>query len=214
MVPRWFWPGVVIFICLSWIPLAVIAKNRAAKQDSPRVQIIPDMDQQPKFKAQQANPLFADGRAMRPAVPGTVARGELGEDDARNRGKREGAWIDEIPVPVTDRVMKRGRERYDIFCAPCHGLDGAGNGIVSARADALQEGTWIPPVSYHSAQLRARPAGHLFNTITNGIRSMPAYGPQIPVDDRWAIVAYLRALQRSRSASIDDVPPDMRGKLR
>lgn len=214
MIPRWFWPGVIIFVSLSWIPLAVIAKNRAAKQETPRAQFIPDMDQQPKFKAQQANPLFADGRAMRPEVPGTVARGELAEDDALHRGKENGEWVREIPVPVTERLMKRGRERYDIFCAPCHGLGGDGDGIVSVRADALQEGTWIPPLSYHSGQLRERPAGHLFNTITNGIRSMPAHGPQIPVDDRWAIVAYLRALQRSRNATIDDVPPDMRGRLR
>ncbi|MFH1278010.1 MAG: cytochrome c [Candidatus Eisenbacteria bacterium] len=213
-IPRWFWPTVIIMVALSWIPLAVIAKNRASKQETPRAQFIPDMDQQPKFKAQQANPLFADGRAMRPEPPGTVARGELREDDAVYRGKESGAWVQEIPVPVTDRLMKRGRERFDIFCAPCHGLDGAGSGIISARAEALQEGTWIPPVSYHSDQIREWPAGHIFNTITNGIRSMPAYGPPIPADDRWGIVAYLRALQRSRNAAIDDVPPGMRGKLR
>ncbi|MFH1279608.1 MAG: cytochrome c, partial [Candidatus Eisenbacteria bacterium] len=213
-LPGWVWPALAVMTALSFLPIALIARERATRIDRPRIQIIPDMDQQPKFKAQQANPLFADGRAMRPEVPGTVARGDLRDDDAFHRGKENGGWVRKIPVPVTDRLMNRGRERYDIFCAPCHGLGGDGDGIVSARADALQEGTWIPPVSYHSDQIRERPAGHIFNTITNGIRSMPAYGPQIPADDRWAIVAYVRALQRSRNASIDDVPPDMRGRLR
>jgi len=213
-MPRWFWPAVIILVALSWIPLAVVAKNRAAKSASPRYQFIPDMDQRHGFGPQQANPLFADGRAMRPSVPGTVARGSLGNGEAFDSGRVDDAWIEEIPVPVTGALLDRGRERYDVFCAPCHGLDGEGRGIVSVRADALQEGTWIPPVSYHTDQIRGRPAGHLFNTITNGIRSMPAYATQIDPSDRWAIVAYVRALQRSRYATIDDVPVEMRGKLR
>jgi len=110
--------------------------------------------------------------------------------------------------------MRRGRERYDIYCAPCHGLDGAGEGIVSVRALDLQEGTWTPPTSYHTKLIRERPAGHLFNTITNGIRNMPAYGDLIEEEDRWAIVAYMRALQLSRNAGIEDVPEERRGTLR
>jgi len=212
--PGWFWPGVIILVTLSWIPLAFLAKNRVSRSGKPRFQVVPDMDQQPKFEAQEANPLFADGRAMRPVVPGTVARGTLDENDVLGRGKENGAWATSIPLPVTRTFIERGRRRYDIFCAPCHGLDGSGRGTVSVRAERLGEGTWTPPSSYHTDLVRGRPVGHIFNTITNGLRSMPAYGPQIPVADRWAIVAYVRALQRSQNASIADVPEEIRTRLR
>jgi mono/diheme cytochrome c family protein len=96
---------------------------------------------------------------------------------------------------VTESLVRRGQNRFDIFCAPCHGLDGYGDGPVAKRADALQEGTWVPPSSYHTDLVRQRPVGFIFNTITHGIRNMPAYGPQIPVADRWAIVSYVRELR-------------------
>jgi mono/diheme cytochrome c family protein len=102
----------------------------------------------------------------------------------------------------------------DIYCSPCHGLAGYGDGMVAKRAEELQEGTWTPPSSMHSDLIRVRPAGQLFNTITNGIRNMPAYGQQISVEDRWAIVAYVRALQRSQAATVEDVPRDLRTSLR
>jgi mono/diheme cytochrome c family protein len=172
------------------------------------------MAKQPKLKTQTSNPLFADSRAMRPRVAGTVARGELEENGALRSGRDGGDWVTSFPVPVTGRVMQRGQERYDIFCAPCHGLAGYGDGPVSKRADALQEGTWTPPSSYHTDLVRGRPVGHLFNTITYGIRNMPEYGSQIPVEDRWAIVLYVRALQRSQDANAADVPPDLRRQLR
>ncbi|PWB75022.1 MAG: quinol:cytochrome C oxidoreductase [Holophagae bacterium] len=172
------------------------------------------MDNQPKYRPQSRNRLFADRRAMRPPVEGTVARGELREDDRLYRGAVGGVWVEEIPVPVTDQLLRRGRARYDIYCSPCHGLAGYGDGMVAKRADALQEGTWTPPASFHSELVRGRPVGHLYNTISNGIRNMPAYGPQITVEDRWAIVAYLRALQRSQSATVEDVPPELRAQLR
>lgn len=207
-------PIVAVLVALSLIPFAVAARNRAARSNLPRFQIIPDMDQQPKFRAEQANPLFADRRAMRPEVPGTVARGFLAGDDRLERGKEESRWMEVIPIPVTKSLLERGGERFDIYCAPCHGLEGGGRGIVSVRAERLEEGTWTPPPSYHTDLVRQRPVGHLYNTITNGIRSMPAYGGQIPRDDRWAVVAYIRALQRSRYASLEDVPEDMRAKLR
>ena len=119
-----------------------------------------------------------------------------------------------MPISVTMQLMERGRERFDVFCAPCHGLAGAGDGMVAKRAEELQEGTWTPPASFHSELVRGRTDGHLFNTITNGIRNMPAYAPQIPVEDRWAIVAYVRALQRSQGAPLEDVPADVRAQLR
>ncbi len=172
------------------------------------------MDQQPKFKAQSGNPLFADGRAMRPPVAGAVARGEAGLDTLFHRGQSVGRWAETFPVPLTEESLRRGQERFDIYCAPCHGLAGRGDGIVNVRADRLQEGTWAPPADLTGDLVVDRPVGHLYNTITNGIRNMPAYGAQIPERDRWAIVAYVRALQRSRHATVDDVPPELRPALR
>ena len=213
-IPRWLQYLVVVSVVLSWVPLAVILRARYATSPKPRIHIIQDMDNQPKYKAQSRNRLFADRRAMRLPVAGTVARGELRDDDRLHLGSVGGEWIEEVPVPVTMQLMRRGRERYDVYCSPCHGLGGQGDGMVSKRAEALQEGTWTPPASFHTELVRSRPAGHLYNSIANGIRNMPAYGTQISVEDRWAIVAYIRALQRSQNAPVTDVPPDLRPQLR
>ena len=105
--------------------------------------------------------------------------------------------------------MERGRERYGVYCAVCHGYAGDGDGLVNRRAMELQQGTWIPAANLHSDALRERPVGYLYDVITNGVGKMPAYGSQIDVQDRWAIVLYLRALQRSQNASTDDVPPEI-----
>jgi mono/diheme cytochrome c family protein len=172
------------------------------------------MDRQDNVRGQKANPLFADGRAMRPPVAGTVARGELREDGWLYRGVVGDDWAAGFPVEVTASTLSRGRERYEVFCTPCHGMSGYGDGIVAKRAENLQEGTWVPPSSFHTDLVRTRPVGHLYNSITNGIRNMPAYGSQIPVEDRWAIVAYVRALQRSQNARIEDVPEELRPNLR
>lgn len=217
-VPRWLIYTVVTLVVLSWVPLVLIARARVTRSPKPRIHIIQDMDNQPKFKLQQRNRLFADRRAMRPPVEGTVARGHLAADAAFNRGISDpddwSSWVEAIPVPVTAELMQRGRREFEIYCSPCHGLAGYGDGMVAKRAEALQEGTWTPPSSFHTDLVRGRPAGHIFNTITNGIRNMPAYGPQIEVADRWAVVAYVRALQRSQAATIDDVPADLRAALR
>lgn len=213
-LPHWLTYSVAVVVALSWIPLAMIARARVTTSPKTRLHVVPDMDSQPKFKAQARNLLFADLRSMRPDVPGTVARGELDEDDAYYRGKHGDEWITTIPVPVTGALLARGRQRFDIYCSPCHGLAGYGDGMVAKRAEALQEGTWTPPSSFHTDLVRSRPVGHIFNTITHGIRNMPAYGPQIPVADRWAIVSYVRALQRSQNATVADVPPDLRAQLR
>ena len=213
--PRWLILAAAIVTALALVPLAYIAKARTTTSERPRVNLVPDMDDQPKLKAQKANPMFADGRAMRPPVAGAVARGELRDDTALHAGRdAAGAWVDAIPVSVTAQLMKRSRERYDVFCAPCHGLAGYGDGIVAKRADRLQEGTWTPPSSLHTELVRSRPDGQLYNTVANGVRNMPSYGAQIPVADRWAIVAYVRALQRSQNARIADVPADVRPQVR
>lgn len=213
-MPRWLQYLVVVMVVLSWVPLVVIMRARHSKSTKPRIHIIQDMDNQPKYKAQARNRLFADRRAMRPPIAGTIARGELDADNRLYRGVVGEDFVAEIPIPITMQLMERGRERYDIYCSPCHGLAGYGDGMVSKRADVLQEGTWTPPASFHTDLVRGRPSGHLFNTITNGIRNMPAYGPQISVDDRWAIVAYVRALHRSQNAPVEDVPPELRAQLR
>ncbi len=213
-MPRGLIYAGILLAALALVPLALIARARATTSELPRLQPIRDMAKQPKFKSQAANPLFADGRAMRPAVEGTVARGDLVGDAGFRTGRDADGWLTAFPVPVTDRLMRRGQERFDIYCAPCHGLAGYGDGPVAKRADALQEGTWTPPSSYHTDLVRSRPVGHIFNTITNGIRNMPAYAEQIPIGDRWAIVAYVRALQRSQDARIADVPPELQRQVR
>jgi len=202
-MPRWLMYLVVIAVALSWVPIALIMRARVTTSTEPRIHIIPDMDSQPRYATQSRNPLFADRRAMRPPVAGTVARGTLLGDPALTGGKLGDDWVETFPVPVNSSMLERGRRRYDIFCSPCHGLVGSGDGMVANRADEMQEGTWTPPSSFHTDLLRQRPVGHLFNTISNGIRNMPAYGPQIPVEDRWAIVAYVKALQLSQRAPLD-----------
>jgi mono/diheme cytochrome c family protein len=213
-LPRWLLYSITILVALSWVPLALIMRARVTTMAEPRIHIVPDMDSQPKFKAQARNPLFADRRAMRPPVAGSVARGSLPIDPSFVSGRVGDDWLVANPMPVDASLLQRGRGRYEIFCSPCHGLAGYGDGMVAKRADELQEGTWTPPTSFHSDLIRQRADGHLFNTISNGIRNMPAYGPQIAVEDRWAIIAYVRALQRSQNATVEDVPADLRAQLR
>lgn len=203
----------VVLTTLALIPLALIWRSRATTSPLPRWVVVANMAKQPKLVGQAANSLFADGRAMRLPVAGTVARGSL-TDPVFETGLKGEVFVDVPPVSVTPQLVKRGQERYAIFCAPCHGLSGYGDGVIARRADRLQEGTWTPPSSFHTDLVRSRPSGQLFNTISNGIRNMPAYGAQVPPADRWAIVAYVRALQRSQHATIADVKPELREKLR
>lgn len=212
-MPPWFKPLAILGASFALIPLVVIAKIRVSTSKEPRIHIIQDMDNQAKFKAQAENDLFADRRAMRPPVPGTVARGELYEDDHFYRGlDAKGQFADAIPTrdPATnaaiavDRAfLERGRERYQIYCAVCHGFSGHGDGPVHQRVQQLLAGgregiEWAPPTTYHSDQLRDYPVGRLFHVITNGVRNMAPYGSQVPAKDRWAIAAYVKALQAAQ----------------
>lgn len=152
------------------------------------------MEFQPRYNAFEGNPFFADGRNMRQPPAGTVARGLLKDDDAFYRGGDSVNPVAKIPVPVTEELMARGRARFDIYCAPCHSASGSGNGMVVQRG-------FLPPPDLHDARLVEMPDGHFFQVISKGIRNMPSYGKQIPESDRWAIVAYIRALQFSHSAA-------------
>ena len=203
-------------ISLALLPPLLIAWYRSVPKSSPRIHIIQDMDFQPKYQTQAASPLFADRRTMRPVVPGTIAEGGLEDDDHFFRGKVGQQWAVKFPerMPVTEKLMQRGRQRFNIYCTPCHGLSGDGRGMISIRALKREEPLWVPPSPLDKAAVREQPAGQIFNTITNGVRKMPAYGPQIPAEDRWAIVLYVRALQRSQHAGIDDVPQDLQPQLR
>jgi len=159
-----------------------------------------DMHDQPKAKPQSKSAFFADGRTGRLPVEGTVARGELREDDHLYRGKVEGVFVTTFPFPIDAAVMQRGRERYGIYCTPCHGATGLGNGMV------IQRGFKVPAASHHIERLRFAPVGYWFDVISNGFGVMFGYAAQIPVKDRWAIIAYVRALQLSRNATIEDIP--------
>jgi mono/diheme cytochrome c family protein len=213
-MPRPFIYAALILIAMSLIPMALLIGAQQSDKQKPRIQIVPDMDQQQKYKTQSVNRFFRDGRAMRLPPAGTVARGYLDDDDLLYYGlDANGEFSSRFPLAVDEAVLVRGQQRYGVHCAVCHGLAGDGDGTVHRRAEALQEGTWTPPTDLASEVVVTRTHGHLYNTITNGIRNMPAYGPQITVTDRWAIVAYVRALQRARTATLDDVPEDERKLL-
>ncbi|MGD8453874.1 MAG: cytochrome c [Phycisphaerae bacterium] len=205
---------VLSLVAVAAVPPLLILRARWTPGLAPRVHIVPDMDNQPKRQAQQTSPFFADTRAMRPPVVGTVAVSEWPIDEHLQLGKKNGEWATTFPMPLTMDVMRRGQQRFGVFCAPCHGSHGFGDGLVNSRAEALAEGTWVTPTSFHTDEVRGRAVGELFDFITNGVRTMPAYGVQIPVPDRWAIVAYLRALQRSEQATIQDVPSADREDLK
>ncbi len=158
-----------------------------------------DMHDQPKYRGLRPSTFFADGSSARPLVEGTVARGTLREDEAFFTGKVNSAFVKELPFPVDEQVLDRGQERFNIYCTPCHGPTGAGNGMVVQRG-------FRQPSSFHIDRLRQADAGYVFDVITNGFGVMPDYRVQVPPRDRWMIVAYIRALQLSQRAAPTDVP--------
>jgi hypothetical protein len=164
-------------------------------------QIRQDMADQPKNTPLSPSPFFDDGRSERPLIENTVARGSIADEDLFVP-KESNAF----PLPLTLELLNRGQERYRIFCSPCHGIQGDGNGMVSMR------GMKHPP-SYHDPRLRQVSNGYLYDVITNGFGGMLSYSAQVPPADRWAIIAYVRALQLSRNALVSELPPDVRAKL-
>jgi len=165
-----------------------------------------DMHDTPRYEALEASATFADGRASRGAPDGTVARGWLRADEAFYTGKVAGQPLEQFPFAIAHADLARGQQRFGIYCTPCHGQLGDGNGMVVQRG--LRQAA-----SFHQDRLRQETPGYFFDVITNGFGAMPDYATQIPVRDRWLIVAYVRALQLSQHASVDDVPADRRGAL-
>ena len=157
------------------------------------------MQDQPKYKEYRASRFFDDGRSARPLEPGTVARGHLDDDEQLYTGKSGGDFVTAFPFAVTHDVLQRGRQRYDIFCSPCHDRVGTGNGMIVQRG-------YRQAASFHIDRLRDARVGYLFDVVTRGFGVMPSYAAQVPVRDRWAIVAYVRALQLSQHATPADVP--------
>jgi cytochrome c553 len=165
-----------------------------------------DMHDAPSYRPLQASAFFANDASARMLVANTVARGQLREDELLYTGKVNGELVNEFPMPVTAEVMERGQQRFNVFCSPCHGRTGEGNGMI------VQRGFRAPP-SYDQERLRDAPVGYFFDVMTNGFGAMQDYSAQVPVADRWAIAAYIRALQLSRHATVADVPADRRGEL-
>ena len=298
--PAWIPSLALLVFAALLIPPVLLAKHRNTPWDTPRIHPVGDMDWQPKFKPQEKNEFFADGRAMRPEVPHAIARGELhldpglfegkvpgppavalspdeqrraadealfafaawtrrqqdaaaedvddpnlpaqqgaskpdASDDGAAAGGGEGAptdggpdgnveppadpgaaaddeadFVTDLPIEPTVERAQRGQLVFNIYCAPCHGVGGFGNGLVNQRASQLQQATWLTPSNLHADTVRNRPAGFLYDAITNGVRKMPAYGTQIRMEDRWNVVLYLRVLQRSQNADLAALPADAR----
>ena len=195
--------------------LAVAAGGcRGMTSEAPPIHPNLNMDYTQRFEAQEPNPLFADEAAMRQPVAGTIARGNLRtEANAPFYYGRtaDGSYVDEIPIEVTASLVERGEDRYNIYCTPCHGVAGDGRGIVAVGNGGQGYGFAVP--SYHTDALRARPDGYLYDVIQNGVNTMPSYGHEIAAADRWAVVAYVRALERSQAAGAADVPQTERDRL-
>jgi len=220
---RYFFAAFIVVV----FAVIALAGFRGTKMTQPPLEIFPDMDHQPKYQPQHGSNFFADGRGSRKPVEGTVPLGYTLEHrylqagarngtlqpsgfsnapDYYNTGKMGDSYGDGFPVEVTEQLLQRGQERFLINCAVCHGRTGAGNGIVT------QYGL-VAVANFHDDRIRTMPDGQIFSTITNGKNTMGAYGPQIAVEDRWAIVAYIRALERSQHAALADVPEARRPEL-
>jgi hypothetical protein len=213
MLRYFFLTFILVSVCVVGL-----AGFRGSKMSHPPLEIFPDMDHQPKYQPQHPSPFFADGRAARKPIPGTIPMGYTvpgayyqvsasnrtdtgafsNQPDYVNTGKMGDVYGDGLPVNVTEQLMARGQERYQINCAICHGATAMGDGIIKTYGLATI-------ATLQDERIRTMPDGQIFSTITNGKNTMGAYGPQIAVEDRWAIVAYLRALQKSQNAKVAEL---------
>lgn len=189
-----------VVACLMMIPPAMVYASYGSTTTQPRVHLVPDMDMQDRFRAQGETDLFEDGRMTRDQVAGTVGQDQRFMHASLETGMENGAHVTSFPtqVEVTEAFIDRGKERFDIYCAVCHGDDGKGAGLVHDRAVELANlghATWVPPTNVTAGAIGGQADGYLFETISNGRRTMPGYAAQITAEDRWAIVAYLRVIQ-------------------
>lgn len=199
------------YIILFFVVVATVSilGFRGSLSTRTPIEVFPDMDHQSKYKPQAASKLFADGRADRPLPAGVVARGDLREDDHLNRGKlAKGEWAKGFPasIKVDAQFLARGQERYTIYCGPCHGALGDGNGITK------KYGMGSTP-TYHDDRLRSMAEGEIFNTITYGKATMMSYADKLTPQDRWAVIAYVRALQKAQTGQVTDVPESHKAEL-
>jgi len=249
---------IAVLLALALVPFALIARSRALPGPLTRVAIIQDMAKQSKFRAQRENVMFADGRAARPRIAGTLAQEDLtvhaeSSTDPVNphvvngaagtfriteqaqydrimlgqetvAGKTDFVATIPAPIPVTRDLLLRGQERFTIYCSPCHGASGYGDGMVARRVQELQVSTpeavsadattgWAPPANLNDDTRRLLRVGNIYNTITNGIRKMPRYDKQISVLDRWAIAGYVKALQQSQHTDLEALPENVKQEI-
>ncbi|MDB6125697.1 MAG: cytochrome [Pedosphaera sp.] len=200
----------LLIFALCTVMVVAIAGKRGSISRKPPIEVFPDMDRQPKLRPQTPNNFFADGKSSRLQVAGTVARDDRYEDAPVNTGKVVGKtnFVDVMPVAVTSQLLARGQQRFNINCSPCHGAQGDGNGITK------KIGAMAVVANLHDKRIVTMADGEIFSTITYGKGLMGAYGPNVTVEDRWAITAYLRALQLSRLGTIDDVPEQLRATFK
>lgn len=199
----------IFFIIFGFVIVTGVAifGFRGNTTTRPPIEIFPDMERQPRYKPQGESAFFADGRADRLPVEGTVARGQMRENDHLYRGlNADGAYAEGFPGIVSREMMERGRERYQIHCAACHGGTGNGLGVTTNYG-------MVGVPNFHTERLREMPEGEIYEVIVNGRGLMGAYGSQISVEDRWNIIAYMRALQRAHMGTVDDVPAEQRPEL-
>ena len=199
----------LLILALAVVTVMGVLGKRGHNFKQPPLEIFTDMDRQPKLRPQQPNLTFASGRTSQEPLPGTVARGERYENNPVNTGRESGStnFVATIPTTVTQQLVERGQARFNIYCLPCHGPQGDGNGIVKKYGYATIR-------SLHEKVVVTQADGELFNTITHGKATMYGYGSQVPIEDRWAIVAYVRALQRSHLGLVDEVPAQLKAGLK
>jgi hypothetical protein len=194
-------------LCVVMV-MAIAGKRGSLSRREP-IEIFPDMNRQPKLRPQNPDAFFEDGKSSRLPIPGTIARGDHYQDLPVNTGRIPGTtnFIDVIPVEVTAKLMARGQQRFTINCSPCHGAQGDGNGITKKYG-------MVVVANLHDKRIVELKDGEIFNTITYGKGLMGPYGPNVTIEDRWAIISYLRALQLSQLGTVDDVPEQLRSTLR
>lgn len=199
----------LLLLALAVVTVMGVFGKRGDTSKRPPMEIFQDMDRQAKLRPQTPNLTFANGRSSQEPVANTVARGDHYENNAINTGRIPGGtnFVANIPVPVTEQFMARGHQRYDIYCVPCHGPLGDGKGVV-------QKFGYASVKSLHDKLVVAQTDGEIFNTITHGKLTMWAYGSQISIEDRWAIIAYVRALQRGHLGLLDEVPAAQKAGLK